>query len=481
MNIPQLVWLRRDLRLHDHHALKIALDSGELTALVFIFDPLILNLLTNKHDRRLTFIIESLEEIEKKLNDYGSSLIIRIGNPIEVWPVLVEEFQTKKVFFNRDYEPYAKKRDDEVTKLLKKKNVQVENYKDHVFFEKHEVLSQSREIYKVFTPYKNKWLEIFKAQDSHIPEYKTNLKNLFITKPLNTLLKNDLHLELGFVRMQDNLLKGGTSHALKRLQEFKDDIDQYDEWRNIPALNKTSNLSVYIRHGNLSVRDMLRLPHSILSKQKNDGANVWMSEIIWRDFYQMILDVYPKVEKSCFKPQYDNVKWVNNKEHFKAWCEGNTGYPIVDSAMRCLNETGMMNNRLRMVVASFLCKTLLIDWRWGEKYFAEKLLDFDLAANNGGWQWSASTGVDAQPYFRIFNPYSQSEKFDPDGEFIKTWCIELSHFDKKTIHSPHDTDFVEQAKAQCVIGKDYPHPIVAYKIQREKALTMYKSAVKEEN
>jgi deoxyribodipyrimidine photo-lyase len=225
--------------------------------------------------------------------------------------------------------------------------------------------------------------------------------------------------------------------------------------------------------GNLSVRDMIR----VAIESDDLGSQTWLSEIIWRDFYQMILDVYPKVEKQCFKSQYDSIHWLGHLDHFQKWCDGETGYPIVDSAMRCLNTTGMMHNRLRMVVASFLTKTLLIDWKLGEDYFAHKLLDFDLAANNGGWQWSASTGVDAQPYFRIFNPYSQSEKFDEEGLFIKRWCPELKNISLKKIHAPHLMDLVEQAQSECFIGKDYPYPIVEYKTQRDLALKMYKAIV----
>jgi deoxyribodipyrimidine photo-lyase len=258
---------------------------------------------------------------------------------------------------------------------------------------------------------------------------------------------------------------------LNKLKHFREFISNYKEARDIPALEQTSNLSTYIRMGNLSIRDMIRLS----VEKNNEGYATWLSEIIWRDFYHMILDAFPRVDKHCFRSEYDDIKWLGSADHFEKWCDGQTGYPLVDSAMRCLNATGLMHNRLRMVVASFLTKTLLIDWRLGERYFAEKLLDYDMAANNGGWQWSASTGVDAQPYFRIFNPYNQSEKFDPQGLFIRQWCPELAHFSNKSIHSPHDTEMNEQLKAQCFIGKDYPHPIVAYKQQRERALNMYKA------
>ncbi len=473
MSFQNLVWIRRDIRLHDHHALSEALKNGN-TQLIFIFDPQILNKLKNKQDRRITFILESLIDLERKLRNKNASLMIEIGKPVEVLLKIQQTHKYKNLFFNRDYEPYAKERDQLVEKSLKKIGIEVKSFKDHVFFEKHEVLNQSREIYKVFTPYKNKWVENFKNQESIIPDYKCNLNNLFKTLPLNKLIENDFHSKLDFINMSDNSIKGGSTLALKRLRDFEADINNYHQWRDLPAYNKTSNLSTYIRHGNVSIRDMIRLPFQLSQLSINEGATIWWSEIIWRDFYQMILDVYPKVENFSFKPQYDDIKWLGTPEHFKLWCQGETGFPIIDASMRCLNATGIMHNRLRMIVASFLCKTLLLDWRLGEKYFAEKLLDFDLAANNGGWQWCASTGVDAQPYFRIFNPYSQSEKFDRDGDFIRSWCPELSHFNNKNIHSPHDTDFVEQARAQCVIGQDYPHPIVSYSKNREKALIMYK-------
>ncbi len=465
-----LCWLRRDLRLHDHFALSEALKWGEETYLAFIFDKEILEKLHNKNDQRVAFIMDSLIEIEKTLQKHGSSLIICYGNPADEIPRLVEEYKINALFFNRDYEPYAKARDQKVEKILRGRNIEVYNYKDHVFYEKKEVLNGSGEIYKVFTPYKNKWLETFHAQDSAIPEYKCNLKKLAPIKNMRSVIDHDWYYDISFVKTEC-ILPGGTKEALLRLKNFENVITDYKEGRDIPALEGTSNLSTYIRMGNLSIRDMIRL--AVL--KKNSGYQTWLSEIIWRDFYQMILDVYPRVEKHCFRPEYDDIKWLGKKSDFENWCDGQTGYPLVDAAMRCLNATGMMHNRLRMVVASFLTKTLLIDWRSGERYFALKLLDYDMAANNGGWQWSASTGVDAQPYFRIFNPYNQSEKFDPQGIFIRRWCPELSKFDNKTIHSPHDTDMVEQAEAECFIGRDYPHPIVGYKEQRERALLMYKA------
>lgn len=466
-----LCWIRRDLRLHDHYALKESLNAADETHVVFIFDQIILDKIFNKNDARITLIIESLQEIERELNKHGSSLIIRYGNPVIEIPKVIAEYGIHGLFFNHDYEPYAKSRDAEIEVILRKKDIAVAHYKDHVFYEKKEILNGSNEIYKVFTPYKNKWLETFRNHDEHIPEYKCNLKKLAQFKNSKNIIDHDWQTEIGFLETPC-ILKGGTHEALKKLAEFKAFIDNYKEARDIPALEQTSNLSSYIRMGNLSIRDMIRLAIA----KDNTGYATWLSEIIWRDFYQMILDSFPHVQNKCFKPEYDKVKWEGSDSDFQSWCDGQTGYPIVDSAMRCLNTTGMMHNRLRMVVASFLTKTLLIDWRLGEQYFAEKLLDYDLAANNGGWQWSASTGVDAQPYFRIFNPYNQSEKFDNQGIYIRQWCPELSRFSNKTIHSPHDTEIDEQIAAKCIIGRDYPHPIVAYKQQRDRALNMYKAA-----
>lgn len=466
-----LCWIRRDLRLHDHYALSEALHDGNEVLMVFVFDKVILDKIKDKNDPRLTLIMDSLKEIEAKLQSFGSSLIIRYGDPTQEIPQVVKEYDVGTLFFNRDYEPYAKARDHKVEKILRSQNIEVKHFKDHVFYETNEVKNGSGEVYKVFTPYKNKWLETFKHQEKAINVYKCPLKNLAALENKKNILDYDWLTKIGF-KHTDCVLKGGTEAAHKKLHQFKSFISNYKEARDIPALEQTSNLSPYIRMGNLSIREMIHL-----SVQGEDlGHETWLSEIIWRDFYQVILDAYPHVEHNCFKPQYDKIVWAGKDAHFKMWCEGQTGYPIVDAAMRCLNSTGMMHNRLRMVVASFLTKTLLIDWRRGERYFAQKLLDYDMAANNGGWQWSASTGVDAQPYFRIFNPYNQSEKFDAKGDFIKMWCPELRDFSAKSIHFPQDTDLSEQTRAKCIIGKDYPHPIVAYKGQKPLALAMFKAA-----
>jgi deoxyribodipyrimidine photo-lyase len=451
-----LCWLRRDLRLHDNFALSEALKSGQ-TLVTFIFDEEILSKLKNKADKRITFIYDSLIEIENELQKKGSSLLVRYGSPVEEIPKICEEFKITKLFFNRDYEPYAKRRDEAVTKKLKALGIESENFKDSVFFEKQEILTGSGSLYKVFTPYKNKWLEKFDSLEKSIPEYKCNLKNLYPYTNKKNILAVNWYDIIGF-KETSSPLQGGTKSALKLLDKFGTHIQKYKAERDFPAIQGTSNLSVHIRFGTISLRDMLRQGFS----QKNEGASTWVSELIWRDFYQMILDTHPYIEKESFKREYDQIKWLGKDEHFKAWCEGQTGFPIVDAAMRCLNETGMMHNRLRMIVASFLCKILLVDWRKGERYFAEKLLDYDLAANNGGWQWSSSSGCDAQPYFRIFNPYTQSEKFDENGEFIKKWVPELVAASKKEIHRPSGLLFSQ-----------YPQPIVSYEANRVKCLEMY--------
>lgn len=467
-----LVWLRRDLRLHDHHALYQACKESENVHLTFVFDDNILKYLP-KEDMRLTFIHDSLVEMEEELKKYEASINILAGNPIEEIPKLCKKLNIEQVYTNRDYEPYATARDQRVKKALEEMGIIFCDYKDTVFFEKGEIKTKTDAPYKVFTPYKNKWYEKFVEINETLSDYKPNLKKLAENDNKNSITRKDWHKALGFTVMPPTL-KAGTKEAKKRMKTFEKNIELYDEARDFPAMDKTSNISPYIRHGNISVRDLLRKGMS----GKSNGHRIWTSEVIWREFYQQILAEFPHVKKGAFKQEYDDIKWIGGKKEFDAWKEGRTGYPLVDAAMRCLNETGMMHNRLRMVVASFLCKTLLVNWKKGEAYFAEKLLDFDLAANNGGWQWSASSGTDAQPYFRIFNPYSQSEKFDKDGIFIKKWCPELAGFSAKKIHNPSLADMLEQTEAGCTIGVDYPFPVVDYKQKRAQALEMYKSALK---
>lgn len=456
-----LCWIRRDLRLHDHKALSEALSRGE-TSIVFIFDSHILDALKNKHDRRVTFIYQSLVEIEKELQKHGSSLFILYGKPEEEIPKLAEKLKVSAVMWNRDYEPYAKKRDAQVAKKLKTLGIESQDFKDTVFFEKQEVLKNDGGIYKVFTPYKNKWLELFEKSDRQVPEYRTQLKNLKQHTFKKNILDHNWYQEIGFHETLPPL-PGGRKEGLKRLKKFSEHIDSYDKARDFPALHGTSLLSVHLRHGTVSVREMIKLAE----EHSSSGARTWLSEIIWRDFYQMILDAFPRVVKEAFKPEYDELSYPGGETEFKAWCEGQTGYPIVDAAMRQLNATGMIHNRLRMVVASFLCKVLLVHWRKGEAYFAEKLLDYDLASNNGGWQWSSSSGCDAQPYFRIFNPYTQSEKFDHEGKYIHEWIPELRHLKAKDLHHPSP-----------LLAPDYPAPIVNYEQNRKRALIMFEKLKK---
>jgi len=464
-----MVWFRRDLRLEDHHALFRAIESCDQVFCVFILDQNILDKLPVE-DRRMTFIKESLEELNTLLKNFSSQLFVLEGQPEIEIPQFCQKFQIEKVFTNRDYEPYAKKRDDSVQKKLKKLNIDFFHFKDHVFFEKTEVLKDNGEIYKVFTPYKNKWLERFKNLEREVPKYK--ILHSKYTKLIDHHYALENSLTLKKFHLPKNEIQGGRNQAIKLLKVFSKNISEYKETRDFPVLEKTSGLSPFLRMGCISIREVVTFS---LGGQ-SIGHQTWLNELIWRDFYQMILDVFPKVEKHAFKIECDQIKWpMQNEKYFSLWCEGQTGFPIVDAAMRCLNQTGNMHNRLRMIVASFLVKTLLIDWRKGENYFALKLLDFDLAANNGGWQWSASTGVDAQPYFRIFNPFTQSEKFDPNGDFIRMWCPELKNFDAKWIHYPHDADLVVQSNAGCVVGLDYPHPIVSYKENRDKAIALFKN------
>lgn len=454
-----ICWLRRDLRLHDHHALSMALQNGP-TTVVFVFDTHILNKLTKKSDRRVTFIHQSLTEIENELVKKGSSLVVLYGAPEVEIPKLAEKLNVTDIFCNRDYEPYAKSRDKEVEKKLASKKIKFHQFKDSVFFEGHEIFNGSGLPYKVFTPYKNNWLHQFESNNKNIPDYECPLKNIRKFENPDSIVNKDWYKIIGFQEIE-SILPGGTKEALKRMKRFDGVMADYKEARNFPAVDGTSSISVYIRFGNVSVRDLIRSA----APKKSEGAATWLSEVIWRDFYQMILDQFPHVAEGSFKKEYDNIKWQGSDSHFQKWCEGQTGVPIVDAAMRCLNETGTMHNRLRMIVASFLIKILLVNWKEGERYFAEKLLDFDLASNNGGWQWSSSSGCDAQPYFRIFNPYTQSEKFDAKGEFIRLWCPELKSLSNKEIHRPENVP-------------GYPSVIVNYELNRLKALKMYEAVKK---
>lgn len=456
MENTALCWIRRDLRLHDHAALSRALAENDHVHLAFVFDSHILGKL-EKDDRRITFIVESLREIESRLQKLGASLHVLRGGPVEEIPRLAQTLGVGAVYANRDYEPYAKKRDEAVARALESHGIPFHTFKDAVIFEKHEVLTGSGETYKVFTPYKNKWREKLFEQMGQLPSFTCSSKHLARWKNPDNILAIDWFERLGFIPTS-NSISGGGQAGLKRLRHFQTQMSHYQETRDIPSIDGTSNLSVHLRHGTVSVRDMVRAALN----EKSQGGQTWLSEIVWRDFYQMILDAHPHIERGSFKPAYDKIQWRGKDAWFEAWREGRTGFPLVDAGMRCLAQTGMLPNRLRMVTASFLCKTLLIDWRRGEKYFASQLLDYDLAANNGGWQWCSSSGCDAQPYFRIFNPWTQSEKFDPEGVFIKAWVPELAHLAAPEVHRP-----------SIQAAPDYPPPIVVYEKTRQEALQMY--------
>jgi deoxyribodipyrimidine photo-lyase len=422
-----LFWFRRDLRVDDNAGLYHALKKNEQVLPIFIFDSAILEQLDDVHDRRVDFIYESVAALKTQLEEYGSSLLIFYGDPVKIFPKL----DPGHVFTNTDYEPYATERDAQVTKILEGKGSSFSSHKDQVIFEKGEVVKDDQSPYTIFTPYSRKWkatLNSFYQKSYPTTKY---LKRLKKTKPLTMPSLHDIGFKKSDGAFPERMIKQSI-------------IANYHKQRDYPAVHGTTRLSVHLRFGTVSVRKLVQI-----AKKKNE---TWLNELIWRDFYHMILWNFPHVVTQCFKPAYDHIEWRNNEKEFNAWCEGRTGYPIVDAGMRELNETGFMHNRVRMIVASFLTKHLLIDWRWGEAYFAKKLLDYDLAANNGGWQWAAGCGCDAAPYFRVFNPELQTQRFDPDHKYIRKWVPEF------------ETD-------------SYPKPLVDHKVARDRVLKVYKEAL----
>jgi deoxyribodipyrimidine photo-lyase len=420
-------WFRRDLRLEDNTGLFHALQSDFPVLPLFIFDNEILENLP-ENDARVNFIYESLQKINEQLQIIDSSLLIKKGKTIEVWKSLLAEFDLQQVFFNKDYEPFAIKRDLEISALLQQNNIEVSSFKDHVIFEEKEITKADGLPYTVYTPYKNKWLEKYHLSGP-APEYDT--------KPfLSNFAKNQFSFpqlsEIGFEKS-----------VIKVLPHNLTQIVNYKETRDFPALDSTSYLSPHLRFGTVSIRKLVNW-----ANRKNQ---IFLSELIWREFFIQILFSFPKVVNQNFKSAYDGIQWHNNEDDFKRWCSGTTGYPIVDAGMRQLNETGYMHNRIRMVVASFLCKHLLINWQWGEAYFAEKLLDFELASNVGNWQWAAGTGCDAVPYFRVFNPEIQQKKFDEKGIYIRKWIPEFD------------------------LG--YIRPMVDHAFARDRAIAIYKAGI----
>jgi deoxyribodipyrimidine photo-lyase len=463
-----LFWFRRDLREHDNAGLYYALKSAERVYCAFVFDREILDALPSRVDRRVEFIHAGVAGLARALEGHGGSLIVLHDAARTAIPGLAQRLGVDAVFTNIDYEPDARARDDAVAAALERQGRRLHRAKDQAIFERDEILTQAGRPFTVFTPYKNAWLKLvddFYVEAYPVERHVSALAPAPFAAPLPSL--GDIGFEpAGLDRIG---VQAGTGAARKLLADFAGRIDGYDEARNFPAVKGVSYLSVHNRFGTVSIRELARLARSHASR----GAATWLSELIWRDFYFQVIWHHPRAARESFKAEYANLEWPNDQALFAAWREARTGYPLVDAAMRQINTTGYMHNRLRMVVASFLTKDLLVDWRWGERYFAEQLIDFDLAANNGGWQWAASTGCDAQPYFRIFNPVTQSEKFDPKGQFIRRYVPELARVPDKFIHAPWTMDAGVQREAGCVMGRDYPAPVVDHAVQREKALKLY--------
>ncbi len=468
-----LVWFRRDLRDYDHAALFYALKSSSQVYCAFVFDTDILDQLTNKQDRRVEFIWESVKELKSALQENNGDLIILHGAAKDEIPELAKSLQVEAIFTNHDYEPDAVRRDTLVANKLKIEGISFHHFKDQVIFEKDEILSMAGKPYSVFTPYKNMWLKSvndFYLKAYPVDAYIQHLANVTTSNNFGKLMSLE---SLGFERTNLSVMRlpTGMNGGSQLFTDFSDRMQRYKETRDFPGIKGVSYLSAHLRFGTVSIRHLARTALRI----GGAGAETWLSELIWRDFYFQILHHHPQIAAGkAFKPEFEFLPFPNNPEHFKAWCAGKTGYPLVDAAMRQLNNTGFMHNRLRMITASFLVKDLLIDWRWGERYFAEKLIDFDFSANNGGWQWAASTGCDAQPWFRIFNPVTQSERFDADGRFIRKYITELTKCNNKEIHAPWLMAAERQCSLNIIIGHDYPLPIVDHGAQRELALSLYK-------
>jgi len=468
-----LVWFRRDLRFSDHAALYHALKAARRVYCAFVFDRLILDELLAEGlqaDRRVEFIHEAVCELDDALRAAGGGLIVRHGVAAEEIPRLAAELAVDAVFAAEDYEPYASERDTRVAAALKAAGRALHLFKDQVIFARDEVLTGGGKPFSVFTPYKNAWLK--KLTPFFVKAYPVGRLAAALA-PVPHAAPPSL-AQLGFARtnLQDLKVPLGASGAARLLDDFLERIDRYDEARNFPAVRGPSYLSVHLRFGTISIRRLATLAWE-RAREGSGGAATWLAELVWRDFYHQVLWHHPRVATSAFRPEYDRIVWEDDESLFSVWCEGRTGYPLVDAAMAQINQTGYMHNRLRMVAASFLTKDLGIDWRRGEHYFARRLIDFDLAANNGGWQWAASSGCDAQPYFRIFNPVTQSEKFDPQGRFIKRYLPQLSDFTPKEIHAPWLVPPLRQQQLGCMIGTDYPAPIVDHAQARERTLARY--------
>ena len=431
MDTISIFWFRRDLRLHDNVALYHALQSEEKILPIFIFDKEILEKIP-KNDARISFIHKELNTMNEHLKSFEAGISMFHGTPTEIFQSLIKKYNVVKVFTNHDYEPYAIKRDLEIKELLASNTIEFHTYKDQVIFERNEITKKDGTPYVVYTPYSKKWMEAFQTNTQKKYPSEDLLSGFYSSVKPSILTLDDI----GFTE---------TRIPIKNYIFNSRIINEYEETRNFPALDNTSKLGPHLRFGTVSVRQMA----SRADAQEN---KIFLKELIWREFFMQILWHFPQTHKDSFKSKYDRINWRNNEEEFKKWCNGTTGYPMVDAGMRQLNETGFMHNRVRMLVGSFLCKHLLIDWRWGEAYFAEKLHDYEMSSNVGNWQWVAGTGVDASPYFRIFNPTSQIQKFDKELKYIQKWV----------------PDFQELT---------YPTPMVEHKFARERCLKIYKEAL----
>jgi len=427
-----ILWFRRDLRLNDNAGLYHSLKSGYPVLPIFIFDKDILDQLEDADDARVTFIHQTVTALDKELHKYGGSLLVLYDRALNAWHKLLQDYNITAVYTNHDYEPAAKARDRAVEKVLAERSVPFNTYKDQVIFEKDEVTKEDGKPYTVYTPYQRKWYQ--KLTPFYTEAYPTEkyLGNFLKTGPFNLPSLG----EIGFQR--SGIPFPGV--------DYKDFIADYKEKRDFPSASGTTHIGLHLRFGTVSIRELVRTASSFSEK-------TWLNELIWREFYMMILHHFPHTQEHAFKPEYDRISWINNERQFEAWCSGQTGYPLVDAGMRELNATGYMHNRVRMVTASFLTKHLLIDWRWGERYFARKLLDYEMASNVGGWQWVAGSGTDAAPYFRIFNPTEQLKKFDPDLAYVKKWVPEYASFG------------------------NYPAPIIDHAFARERCLAVFKKAL----
>ena len=480
-----LVWLRRDLRAEDHAALHHALSAARSVWCVFVFDRAILDPLP-RVDRRVEFIRESLVGLDQELHGLaaacgvtGAGLVVRHGTAEEEITALAVRLGVQAVFASHDDEPAALARDRRARGALADVGVALHTVKDHVVFERTEVLTGAGTPYGVFTPYRNAWMKRLEAGAGAALQPHPVAPLAAALAPLPEGLAGVPTLsEIGFEKTNLSMLTlpCGAAGARSLLQDFlAERIDRYDQTRDFPAVKGPSYLSTHLRFGTVSVRQLAREAHA-RTKAGSSGAQTWLSELVWRDFYHQVLHHHPHVVERAFRPEYDRIRWEGSRAAealFAAWCEGRTGYPLVDAAMHQINQTGYMHNRLRMVVASFLTKDLGLDWRWGERYFAEKLNDFDLAANNGGWQWAASSGCDAQPWFRIFNPVTQSQKFDPQGRFIRRYLPQLAALPDGALHAPWLARPVDLQAAGVQIGRDYPAPIVQHDEARARTLARY--------